>query len=75
MIGGRKAAQKNLAKDPNFYKNIGRIGGKNGHTGGFAVPILCTCNVIKGRHNIVNCAGTKGGRISKRKPNNEGMER
>lgn len=34
--GGRKAAAKNLAKNPNFYRDIGRIGGKNGTTGGFA---------------------------------------
>ena len=35
-VGGKKAAQKNLAKDPNFYAKIGRKGGQNGHTGGFA---------------------------------------
>ena len=27
-IGGKKAAAKNLAKNPNFYRDIGRIGGK-----------------------------------------------
>ena len=34
--GGKKAAQKNLAKDPNFYAKIGAKGGRNGRTGGFA---------------------------------------
>lgn len=34
--GGRKARDKNLAKDPNFYKKIGARGGRNGNTGGFA---------------------------------------
>ena len=30
--GGLKAAQKNLARDPDFYAKIGRKGGKNGRT-------------------------------------------
>ena len=33
--GGKLAAQKNKEKDPDFYKKIGAIGGKLGHTGGF----------------------------------------
>ena len=54
-IGGMKAAKKNLAKDPNFYAKIGRKGGQNGHTGGFAAnPALA------------RIAGAKGGRISRR---------
>ena len=35
-IGSLKAAAKNLANNPNFYREIGRIGGRNGRTGGFA---------------------------------------
>ena len=55
--GGMKAAATNLANNPNFYREIGRIGGRNGHTDGFASnPALA----------IV--AGAKGGRISKRGP-------
>ena len=55
VAGGKKAAAKNLAKDPNFYANIGRKGGKNGRTGGFAAnPALA------------RIAGAKGGRISRR---------
>lgn len=35
IAGGQAARDKNLAKDPDFYKKIGALGGKNGHTGGF----------------------------------------
>ena len=53
--GGQKAAAKNLANDPDFYKRIGSKGGRNGNTGGFAanhgsyeenrqVPFLSTHN-------------------------------
>lgn len=35
--GGRKAAKTNMAlHGKDFYKMIGSIGGKHGHTGGFA---------------------------------------
>ena len=54
--GGKKAATKNLASDPDFYKRIGAKGGKNGHTGGFAA-----------NSELARTAGAKGGRIS-RKP-------
>ncbi len=53
--GGRKAAAKNMKNDPDFYKRIGSIGGKNGHTGGF------TANP-----ELAKIAGAKGGRISRR---------
>lgn len=53
--GGMKAAQKNLAKDPDFYKKIGAKGGKASKHGGFAAdPVLA------------RQAGQKGGRISRR---------
>lgn len=55
--GGIKAAQKNLARDPNFYVKIGSKGGKNGRTGGFAA-----------NRDLARIAGAKGGRISRRKP-------
>ncbi len=54
-IGGKKAALKNLANDPDFYKRIGAIGGKNGTTGGFAA-----------NRELARTAGAKGGRISRR---------
>lgn len=53
--GGLKAAAKNLANDPNFYSKIGTIGGKNGHTGGFAAD-----------RELARRAGAKGGRKSRR---------
>jgi len=33
--GGRKAAQRNLENDPEFYKRIGSIGGTKSGEGGF----------------------------------------
>ncbi len=54
--GGKLAAQKNLAKNPNFYAEIGRKGGQMGHTGGFAA-----------NPELARVAGAKGGRISRRK--------
>lgn len=66
--GGAKAAAKNLAKDPDFYKKIGSRGGSNGTTGGFASTKLCHCNLIRLSHRKAQCAGLKGGRISRRRP-------
>lgn len=55
-LGGKKAAKSNLANDPDFYKRIGAIGGKNGRTGGF----------YKNR-DLARVAGRIGGRISSRR--------
>ena len=54
--GGQKAAATNKAQyGKDFYAEIGRKGGRNGHTGGFAAnPALA------------KIAGAKGGRVSKR---------
>lgn len=55
-LGGIKAGKTNKAKYGNdFYKRIGSIGGKNGHTGGFAA-----------NPELARIAGQKGGRISRR---------
>ena len=56
--GGMKAAATNKAKYcKEFYARIGKKGGQNGHTGGFAAnPALA------------RVAGAKGGRISRRGP-------
>lgn len=54
-IGGIKARDKNLARNPNFYREIGAKGGRNGHTGGFAA-----------NPELARIAGIKGGRSSKR---------
>lgn len=55
--GGKKAAAKLKAYNPNFYRDIGRIGGRNGHTGGFYN------NPERARE-----LGTKGGKMGKRGP-------
>ena len=67
VSGGKKAAQKNKelhGKD--FYKEIGRKGGKRSTTGGFASQKL-------GKDGLTGLerarlAGAKGGRKSRRKP-------
>lgn len=54
--GGIKARNTNYERHgEDFYRNIGRRGGKNGHTGGFAA-----------NHELAKIAGAKGGKISKR---------
>ena len=53
--GGKKAAKKNLEKDPNFYARIGAKGGKNGRTGGFYRD-----------SERARIAGAKGGKISRK---------
>ena len=55
--GGLKAAAKNLARDPDFYAKIGKIGGRNGTTGGFAA-----------NRELARIAGKKGGQIGRRGP-------
>lgn len=57
-IGGVKAAATNKAKyGENFYNEIGRKGGQNGHTGGFAA-----------NRELARTAGAIGGRKSRRGP-------
>ena len=58
LAGGRKARDTNYklhGKD--FYKRIGAIGGRNGHTGGFAAD-----------PERARRAGAIGGKKSKRGP-------
>lgn len=62
--GGLKAAASNRAHDPDFYRNIGRIGGMNGHSGGFASESVGKDGLTG--HERARIAGAKGGRISKR---------
>lgn len=54
--GGVKAAATIKARNgSDFYKRIGAIGGKKGHTGGFAA-----------NPQLARIAGSIGGKISKR---------
>ena len=56
--GGLKAAQTNRTKyGEDFYSDIGRKGGRNGHTGGFA-----------SNPALAKLAGSKGGARSRRGP-------
>lgn len=55
-IGGKQAADTNKAiYGEDFYRRIGAIGGRNGHTGGFFA-----------NRELARIAGAKGGHISKR---------
>lgn len=55
-IGGRKASRTNRERyGEDFYKKIGAIGGRNGHTGGFSY-----------NHALAIVAGSKGGSKSRR---------
>lgn len=57
--GGKRAALTNYKlHGRDFYARIGRIGGKNGNTGGFAA-----------NPELAKIAGALGGRRSKRKSN------
>lgn len=54
--GGRKASITNRLKHgEDFYERIGRKGGQNGHTGGFA-----------SNPELAKIAVRKGGRLSRR---------
>lgn len=64
--GGLRAAATIKAKDPDFYKKIGRLGGKKSRGGGFSAYVDCSCSVFPYKHYIKNCAGKIGGKISKR---------
>ncbi|RKV91609.1 MAG: hypothetical protein D8G53_15260 [Candidatus Saccharimonas sp.] len=55
--GGLKARDKNLARNPNFYREIGRRGGSVGGKKGFAL-----------NPEMARICGAKGGSISKRRP-------
>lgn len=65
--GGRKAAATNKKKyGKQFYANIGRKGGKNGHTGGFNSEKVGKDGLTGPER--AKLAGAKGGKLSKRGP-------
>ena len=53
----RKTMEEKYGDPSAFMKKIGAIGGRNGHTGGFAA-----------NPELAKIAGSKGGKISKRGP-------
>lgn len=61
--GGKKASLTNIEKyGKDFYKRIGAMGGRNGHTGGFAA-----------NPELARIVGAKGGRKSKRGKKSESV--
>ena len=65
--GGLKTAATNKARyGSDFYAKIGAKGGRNGFGGGFALNKPCSCSEFPFEHYIQNCAGRKGGRVSRR---------
>lgn len=63
--GGRKAAKTNKKlHGKNFYAEIGRKGGQNGHTGGFASEKIGDDGLTG--FERARIAGAKGGHLSKR---------
>lgn len=55
--GGLKARDTNLKSNPNFYSEMGKLGGSSGNTGGFYK-----------RQELAKISGAKGGRKSRRGP-------
>lgn len=74
--GGIKARERNLAKDPDFYRKIGRKGGYNGkgenYTGGFASNKVGE-DGLTGRQRAI-LVGAIGGHISRRGPVKKDLE-
>lgn len=65
--GGKKAASTNKIKyGRDFYAEIGRKGGSNGHTGGFATETVGKDGLTGPQRAAV--AGRKGGLKSRRGP-------
>lgn len=59
--GGKKAAQTNLLKHgKDFYREIGRKGGKKGHTGGFY-----GCSEFASKMGAIGGAKSKRGKTKK----------
>ena len=62
--GGLKARDANLKRNPNFYRDIGRLGGAASGTGGFASEAIGDDGLTGPQRAKI--AGKKGGLISRR---------
>lgn len=62
--GGQKTRDKNLARDPDWYRKIGTLGGQRGHTGGFASEKVGKDGLTG--FERARTAGVIGGKKSKR---------
>ena len=71
-IGGLKAVKTNKERHgEDFYSRIGAIGGRAKRpTKGFGFKWDCKCSEFPFAHKHPQCAGRRGGRISKRKKAN-----
>lgn len=65
LQGAKKAAATNLAKDPDFYRKIGSVGGKAGKIGYFST--------ISKRE--LKRIGSEGGKAKARNFNNSSKEK
>lgn len=71
--GGAKARDTNIARHgKDFYSRIGRMGGANGSTGGFASDKVGK-DGLTGRERAL-VAGAKGGSISRRGPSKKNLD-
>lgn len=67
VAGGKSAAQTNKRiYGADFYARIGAMGGKKGTTGGFYSSVCDGCDWSQSQHRKAECAGAKGGTISRR---------
>lgn len=57
-IGGQRARDKNLKKDPDFYKKLGKIGGSRPKTKPFGFRYMALNN--PDRHKKVSAQGGRG---------------
>lgn len=68
VAGGKAAARTNKRiHGEDFYARIGAMGGSKGTTGGFASAMHPNgCRWSPRAHKLAECAGAKGGTISRR---------
>lgn len=71
VSGGKKAAEKNKAQDKDFYSKIAlksqeswKLNGRKPR--GFSTKTPCDCADIPGEHHKGQCAGKRGGFVSRR---------
>ena len=70
--GGIKARDKNLARDPDHYKKMGRLGGKASGKGGFASTVIGKDGLTGAER--ARSAGSTGGSISRRGEAKNGLQ-
>lgn len=61
VAGAAKAKAKILARDPDHFRKMGKLGGLKSRGGGFATKTPCFCDDIPNDHHKAQCAGLRGG--------------